>query len=40
MPGESTETDVLYERVYDLESHMGKEEGGCALIRTWLRRRV
>ena len=40
MTGESEETKVLYEHVCDLESRMGKEEGGCTLIRTWLRRRI
>uniref|UniRef100_A0ACD5VNA9 Uncharacterized protein n=1 Tax=Avena sativa TaxID=4498 RepID=A0ACD5VNA9_AVESA len=38
MPSESEETEVLYERVCDLESRMGKVEGGCTLIRRWLRR--
>lgn len=40
MPGESEETEVLYERVCNLENRMGKEEGGAALIRTWLHRRI
>ena len=40
MPSESAEIDVLYQHVCDLESRIGKEEGVCALICTWLRRRV
>ena len=40
MPSELAETDMLYQRICDLESRIGAEEGGCALVRTWLRRRV
>ena len=40
MHGESEEMEVLYKRVCDLESRMGKEEGGAALIRTWLHRHI
>ena len=31
---------MLYQHVWDLKGHIGKEEGGASLIRTWLRRRV
>lgn len=40
MPGEVEETEMLYQRVCDLERRIGKEEGGAELIRTWLRHRV
>uniref|UniRef100_A0ACD5WTT1 Uncharacterized protein n=1 Tax=Avena sativa TaxID=4498 RepID=A0ACD5WTT1_AVESA len=40
MPDEVEETETLYQRVCDLERHIGKEVGGADLIHTWMRRQV